>query len=179
MSSECCEEFSVVKNEGDTIFFFCDVDDDSIRELCSTLKRLSRVHDTVKIAIRSGGGDLYAGFAGMDYIRTLVKKGVDIETIAYGFCASAATFLLLAGTRRLMGENSFVLIHQLSVESGGGCYSELMADMKTNKKLMKHFRKVYSKYTDIPEDVLEKILSKDVILTSEKCLQYGIVTEII
>jgi ATP-dependent protease ClpP protease subunit len=54
-----------------------------------------------------------------------------------------------------------------------------MADMKTNKKLMKHFRKVYSKYTDIPEDVLEKILSKDVILTSEKCLQYGIVTEII
>ena len=177
--SECCDEFSVVKNEGDTIFFFCDVDDDSIRELCSMLKRLSRVHDTIKIAIRSSGGDLYAGFAGMDYIRTLVKKGINIETIAYGFCASAATFLLLTGTKRLMGENAFVLIHQLTVESGGGCYSELMADMKTNKKLMKHFRKVYTRYTSIPEDVLDKLLSKDVILSAEKCLTYSIIDEII
>lgn len=177
--SECCDEFSVVKSEGDTIFFFCDVDDDSIRELCSMLKRLSRVHDTIKIAIRSSGGDLYAGFAGMDYIRSLVKKGINIETIAYGFCASAATFLLLTGTKRLMGENSFVLIHQLTVESGGGCYSELMADMKTNKKLMRHFRKVYTKYTNIPEDILDKLLSKDVILSAEKCLSYSIIDEII
>ena len=177
--TECHEEFLIVKNEGDTIFFFCDVDDDSIRELCSILKRLSKLYDTIKIAIRSGGGDLYAGFAGMDYIRTLTSRGTNIETIAYGFCASAATFLLLSGSKRLIGENSFVLIHQLSVEGVGGCYSELMADMKTNKKLMKHFRKVYTKYTSIPEDILEKILSKDVILSSEKCLQYGIVTEII
>jgi ATP-dependent Clp protease protease subunit len=177
--SECCEEFSIVKNEGDTIFFFCDVDDDSIRELCSTLKKLSRSHDTIKIAIRSGGGDLYAGFAGMDYIRTLVKKGITIETIAYGFCASAATFLLLAGTKRFMGENSFVLIHQLSVESSGGCYAELMADMKINKKLMKHFRKVYTKHTSIPEEVLNKLLSKDVILSAEKCLTYSIIDEIL
>lgn len=179
MMTEPCEEFSIVKYEGDTIFFFCDVDDDAIKELCTILKRLSKVHDIVKIAIRSGGGDLYAGFAGMDYIRTLVKKGLTVETIAYGFCASAATFLLLAGSKRLMGENSFVLIHQLSVEGGGGCYAELMADMKINKKLMKHFRKVYTKYAAIPEDVLEKLLSKDVILSSDKCLDYEIVHEII
>jgi ATP-dependent protease ClpP protease subunit len=115
----------------------------------------------------------------MDYIRTLTKKGINIETIAYGFCASAATFLLLAGNKRLMGENSFILIHQLSVEGNGGCYAELMADMKINKKLMKHFRKVYTKYTNIPEDVLEKLMSKDVILSADKCLSYSIVDEII
>ena len=173
-----CDE--LVTNEGDTIFFFCDVDDESIRELCSLLKKLSKTHDTIKIAIRSGGGDLYAGFAGMDYIRTLTKKGLNIETVAYGFCASAATFLLLAGNKRLMGENSFILIHQLSVEgSNGGCYSELMADMKINKKLMKQFRKIYTKYAKIPEDTLQKLLSKNVILSAETCLTYSIVDEII
>jgi ATP-dependent protease ClpP protease subunit len=79
----------------------------------------------------------------------------------------------------MMGENSFVLIHQLSVEGCGGCYSELMADMKINKKLMKHFRKVYKKYANIPEDVLDKLLSKDIILSADKCLEYDIVNEII
>lgn len=173
-----CDE--LVTNEGDTIFFFCDVDDESIHDLCKILKKLSKTHDTIKIAIRSEGGSLYAGFAGMDYIRTIAKKGVNIETIAYGFCASAATFLLLAGNKRLMGENSFILIHQLSIEeSSGGCYSELIADMKINKKLMKHFRKVYTKYTKIPDEVLEKLLSKDVILSAERCLEYSIVDEII
>jgi ATP-dependent protease ClpP protease subunit len=177
--SECGEDScAMVTHEGETIFFFCDVDDDTVKELCSLLKKLSRTYDTIKIAIRSGGGDLYAGFAGMDYIRTLTKKGLTIETIAYGFCASAATFLLLAGTKRLMGENSFILIHQLSVEGTGGCYSELMADMKINKQLMKHFRKVYNKYAEIPEEVLEKLLSKDVILSAEKCLKYQIVDEV-
>jgi ATP-dependent Clp protease protease subunit len=172
--SQCGE----ITHEGETIFFFFDVDDDTVSELCSLLKKLSRTYDIIKIAIRSGGGDLYAGFAGMDYIRTLTKKGLTIETIAYGFCASAATFILLAGTKRLIGENSFILIHQLSVEGNSGCYSELMADMKINKKLMKHFRKVYTKYAKIPEEVLEKLLTKDVILSADECLKYQIVDEV-
>jgi hypothetical protein len=169
----------LVTRKGDTIFFFCDVDDDSVRELCCLVKKLSKTYETIKIAIRSGGGDIYAGFAGMDYIRTFVKRGVNVETIAYGFCASAATFILLSGSRRLMGENSFILIHQLSVEGSGGCYSELMADMKINKRLMKHFRKVYTKYANIPDVVLDRLLSKDIILSSEKCIKYSIVDEII
>jgi ATP-dependent protease ClpP protease subunit len=169
-----------VTNEGDTIFFFCEVDDDSVRELCVLIKQLSKMHDTVKIAIRSDGGDLYAGFAGMDYIRSIVKKGINIETHAYGYCASAATFLLLAGSKRIIGENSFVLIHQLRIEGGaGGCFSELRDDMRINKKLMKQFRKIYTKYTSIPEDVLERLLSKDQILSAEKCLAYNIIDEIV
>ena len=170
---------TMVSHEGDTIYFFCEVDDDSVKELCMLIKQLSKMHDTIKIAIRSDGGDLYAGFAGMDYIRALVKKGINIETCAYGYCASAATFLLLAGKKRMMGENSFILIHQLRIEGGaGGCFSELRDDMKINKKLMKQFRKIYTNYTSIPEDVLERLLSKDQILSSEKCLAYSIVDEV-
>ena len=167
-----------VTTEGDTIFFFCDVDDDTVKELCVALKKLTLMYETIKIAIRSSGGEVYAGLAAMDFIRTLVKNGKKIETVAYGFCASSATFILMAGTRRFMGENSFVLIHQLSVECGG-CYNELRDDMRMNKKLMKHFGTVYAKYTTIPESVLQKILSRDCILSASKCLKYNIVDEII
>ena len=133
--SEVSENNEVVV-EGDTIFFFCDVDDDTVRDLCTALKKLSMKYDTIKIAIQSSGGDLYAALAAMDFIRTLNRR---VETTVYGFCASAATFIFLGGTVRRMGRNAWILIHQMSTECGG-TYQDLRADMKTNKKLMKQFK---------------------------------------
>lgn len=164
--------------EGNTIFFFCDVDDDTVKKLCRLLKRVSLTHDNIKLCINSGGGNLYAGMAGLDYIRSLVLQGVKIETIAYGFCASAATFLLLGGSKRLMGKNAYVMIHQMS-HSIGGTYCELQSEMRNNKKYMKHFRRLYLENTGIPEDYLEKLLTKDIVLSAEKCLKYKVIHELI
>ena len=38
--------------EGNTIFFFCDVDDDTIKKLCRLLKRVSLTHDNIKLCIK-------------------------------------------------------------------------------------------------------------------------------
>ena len=121
-------EESLVFTEGNTVFFFCDVDEDSVRDLCVALQKLSLKYETIRIAIQSNGGDLYPGLAAMDFIRTLHRN---VETIVYGFCASAATFILLGGTKRIMGKNAWMLIHQMSSEHGG-TYQDLKADMKTN-----------------------------------------------
>ena len=172
------EEEQEVYAEGNTIFFFCDVDDDTIKKLCRLLKRVSLTHDNIKLCINSTGGGLYAGMAGLDYIRSLVKQGVKIETIAYGFCASAATFLLLGGSKRLMGKNAYAMIHQM-LDSIGGTYCELKSEMRNNKKIMKHFRTLYLENTKIPEEYLEKLLTKDIVLSSNKCLKYGVVHELI
>jgi hypothetical protein len=92
---------------------------------------------------------MYAGLAGMDFIRSLVQSGTDVTTVALGYCASAAvrsvtvcsrehadtrfTFtqvdIFLAGSRRLMGKNSYILIHQLSVDIGG-TYSTLKVEVR-------------------------------------------------
>ena len=77
-----------------------------------------------------------------------------------------------------MGKNSYVLIHQLSVDIGG-TYSTLKVEMKNNKTFMKHTRKICQELTNIPEDILERLLTQDINLTARKCLDYGIAHELV
>jgi ATP-dependent Clp endopeptidase proteolytic subunit ClpP len=176
--SDCedAEEQSVY-SEGDTVYFFCDVDDYTVRKMCILLKKVSQVHHKIKLCINSNGGGIYAGFAGMDYIRSIVLQGNVVETVVCGMCASAATFLLLGGSKRSMGANSYVLIHQMS-DSLDGTFGELQCSMKNNKKYMKHLRRMYLENTKIPEEYLEKMLSRDIVLSSKKCIKYGVVDNI-
>ena len=169
------DEMSEVYSEGDTVFFFCEVTGESVRDLCRELKRMSMKYETIKIAINSDGGELYGGLAAMDFIRGLNRR---VETIVYGFCGSAATFILMAGTVRKMGKNSWVLIHQMSTGFEGS-YQDLRADMKTNKKLMKQFREVYTEYTTIPIEKLKDLMNRDITYSASKCLKYNVVDEII
>ena len=178
MSDDECDDECQVYAEGNTVFFFCDVCDYTVKRLCLLLKRVSKTHDNIKLAINSPGGGIYAGFAGMDYIRTLVLQGTHVETVAYGLCASAATFLLLGGSKRSMGKNAYVLIHQIS-DSINGTFGELQCSMKNNKKYMKHAKSLYLENTQIPEEYLDKLLTKDVVLSANKCIKYGIVHELI
>ena len=178
MSSEQEEVESEVYAEGNTVFFFCDVSEYTVREMCRLLKQVSLRHDNIKLCINSPGGEMYAGFAGMDYIRFLTTQGTNIETIALGFCASAATFLLMGGSKRTMGKNSYVMIHQMS-DSIGGTYCDLKNEMRNNKKYMKHFRSMYLESTEISEEYLEKLLTKDISMTAKKCLRLGVVHELI
>jgi len=163
-----------VYSEGDTIFFFCDVENETVLTLCRELKKMSLKYETIKIAINSVGGDLYAGFAAMDFIRGL---NIRVETIVYGFCASAATFILMAGTVRKMGKNSWVLIHQLTTGYEGS-YQDLRADMKTNKKLMKQFKELYTTYTNLPPEKIEELMKRDITYSSSRCLKYKVVDEV-
>jgi ATP-dependent Clp endopeptidase proteolytic subunit ClpP len=173
-----CDDECQVYAEGNTVFFFCDVSDYTVKRLCILLKRVSLTHDNIKLCINSPGGNIYAGFAGLDYIRSLVTQNVKVETVAYGMCASAATFLLLGGSKKSMGKNAYVLIHQMS-DTIEGTFGELQCSMRNNKKHMRHFRTLYLENTDIPEEYLEKLLTKDVLLSANKCVKYGIVDEII
>ena len=176
---------SCVKVIGTDVYFYGDIDDENIFELNTTLNKLEKKlfkraidlpgwEPTINLHIKSDGGDVYAGLSAMD---TIENSWLWINTIAEGCVASAATFLLLAGHRRYMGKNAYVLIHQLSNEMWGK-YEELKDEMKTCDGLMKDLKKMYKQKTSIPKDKLKTIMKRDVYLTSQECLQYDIVDEI-
>ena len=60
----------------------------------------------------------------------------------------------------------------------GGTYGELQSIMKNNKKFMKHFKTLYLENTQIPEEYLEKLLTKDIVLSANRCIRYGVVHEL-
>jgi len=125
--------------------------------------------------INSYGGSVFAGFAATDCI---LSSPVDVITVIDGCAASAATLMSAVGSYRLMHKHSFMLIHQLSAWTSGK-YAELQDDMKNNDLLMKTIKEIYEEHTKIPKSQLSKILKHDLWWDPKKCLEYGLIDEII
>ena len=130
---------------------------------------------TLKVLINSGGGSITAGISSMD---TILRCKVPVETYVDGFCASAATFLSVVGSKRFISRNSYMLIHQLS-SSFWGKYSEFKDEKENLDLMMKTIKNVYKEYTKVPMKKIDEILKHDLMWAAKTCLKYGLVDEII
>ena len=106
------------------IYYYAGVNRDSASELNKKLGELESKSltlssnldiepPTLKVFINSGGGSVVSGISSMD---TILRAKVPVHTYVDGFCASAATFLSVVGSKRFMSRNSYMLIHQLSTQ---------------------------------------------------------------
>ena len=129
----------------------------------------------VKLYINSGGGGVTSGLSIMD---TILRCKVPVNTYVDGFCASAATFLSVVGTKRYISKNSYMLIHQLS-SSLWGKYSEIEDEKKNLDLMMTTIKNVYKDYTKVPTRKLDEILKHDLMWDAKTCLKYGMVDEIV
>ena len=60
-----------------------------------------------------------------------------------------------------------------------GQVQEMQDDMQNSEMLMEKIRNIYRKYTKIPKKELDNILKHDIWWEAEKCLEYGLVDELI
>ena len=120
----------------------------------------------IKLFITSNGGLIYQVFSAIDTINSLQ---IPVHTICKGFCASAGTLLSLAGKKRFITENSYMLIHELRSGTWGK-YTQMVESVENSKKLMDHMKDYYIKKTKISIEELEEQLKKDVKWNSEMCL---------
>ena len=182
---------SEVKVEQNHIYFYTDVNSKSIYELISAIKTLEyemqfmkfdlnqvygfSIEPVIYLHINSGGGYLYDGFLGSDYI---LQSKVKIISIIDGYCASSATLLSMCCQERWMNKNSSILIHQLS----GGCWGkfyEMKDNFKNSEKAQKKLVKFYQAYTNLNKEEINSWLKKDVEFTSKKCLSMGFVDKVV
>jgi ATP-dependent Clp endopeptidase proteolytic subunit ClpP len=128
----------------------------------------------IRLFITSNGGAVYQVMAVYDLIRNL---RVPVYTICKGNVASAGTILSLAGKKRYITENAYMLIHQLS--SGSWGKFNYLNDMHENyKNLMEHIKRIYLENTKMSSEELDDILKRDLYWSASKCLEKGLVDEI-
>jgi len=179
------EENESIKVIGNEILYYGDIDRENALEFVEKFKKLEiellkraaelvGYEPMIRVHIMSEGGDV---FAGLNMMNVLERSRVKVVTIAQGSCCSAATFVLLGGAERRMGKNSYCLIHQISTEMWGN-FNELKNEMKSNDKLMKMLKDMYLSKTKIPETKFKTLMKKDIYLSPDKCLKYGIVSAI-
>lgn len=129
----------------------------------------------VHLRINSYGGSVFAAFGSIDYI---MKSKTPIYTYIDGCAASAGTIMSVCGAQRFMGENAYMLVHQLSSQHWGK-FQELQDDMKNSENLMKRIKEIYEAKTKIPKTKMDEMLKHDLWWDAKTCLRYGLVDEIL
>ena len=169
------------------IYFFADVDSDSILKLKKNLLEATREAQgeqiyyglpeppNIFLHIATLGGSLPDALGMADDIE---RNPGPITSICEGLVASAGTIISSAAHHRQITKHSKMLIHQLS--SGfWGSMSDIEDEVKNLKMAMKDLYDFYSTRTKITKKQLEPILKHDLEWDSEKCLSVGLVDEII
>ena len=128
----------------------------------------------IYLHINSFGGSLYDAYAAVDAIKNL---RVPVYSIIEGCAASAGTIISVVCTKRFIGKNAHMLIHQLS-SSMWGKMSEIEDEYKHLNELMKQIKRLYGEYTKISKKELTELLKHDIWLNPQTCIQYGLVDAI-
>ena len=176
-------EIVVINNE---IFFYSYIEKTIILKLRTELTKLINKHriysitnnvecTPIRLYINSEGGELSSALSIVDLIE---RSEVPIHTIIEGEAASAATLISVVGHKRFITKNSHMLIHQVR---GGmwGKMQEFEEEILNMKMYSDKLIQIYKKTTYLSEEKLTKILKKDILWDSKKCLKYGLVDAII
>lgn len=129
----------------------------------------------IHFRINSYGGSVFAAFSTLDYMKQI---STPLYTYIDGCAASAGTIMSVCGDKRFIGENSYMLVHQLSSQHWGK-FQELQDDMKNSESLMKRIKEIYEERTKIPKTKMDEILRHDLWWDAKTCLKYGLVDEIL
>ena len=130
----------------------------------------------VNLVISSYGGDVYAMLGTIDYFKSLPVK---VNTHCIGACMSAAAVILACGTgKRTMTQNSTVMVHEGSAFEVGKT-SDVIKGADHMKRLQININRILGDVTKKTQKFWEDISHQDTYLTSEECLDYGIIDEIV
>lgn len=176
----------MIERVENNLYFYLDIDRPSILNLNKNLEALNnelifqaivqkREPAKIFLHINSYGGSMFAGFSAMD---TILTSKVPVVTIVDGACASAATFLSIVGSQRLIKRNSYILMHQLS-SAHWGTYENLKDDMENLDKFMTTVKQIYKQFTKLPVKKISEILKHDIWFSAVEAKEYGLVDEII
>lgn len=176
-----------VESDENRVYFYSNVGEKEVFELVKILRaldiemqalslRLGIKQIPIELHIHSGGGDLFSGLAAIDTIQSMKTP---IHTYVQGSVASAATLMSICGSKRFMYKNSVMLIHQISTAMMYGKYHEFLDEIENQNLLMEKVKSLYKEKTKLTDEMLDEMLQHDLWLSSEKCLELGLVDKIL
>jgi ATP-dependent protease ClpP protease subunit len=130
----------------------------------------------IRLHITSNGGSVFAAFRCINCMKALT---VHVHTIVDGYAASAATMISVCGDKRYINKYSNMLIHELRSATSWNKMSELEDEVENMKKIMDQIKDIYVEHTNLTRAELNKLLKRDMDWDVKKCLQAGLVDEIL
>lgn len=126
------------------------------------------------LAINSPGGDVFAGIAIYNALR---MHGADVTVTVMGVAASAASVIAMAGTKIVMPENTFLMIHNPWTFAMGNA-DELRDMADVLDKIGSSLVSTYVARTGKSEDDIKAMLADETWLTAAEAVEAGFADEV-
>jgi ATP-dependent protease ClpP protease subunit len=163
-------QVKIIKKEKKIREKFKDVDFND--EFCNL--KISIDYLPIYLFLSTQGGGIYQAFSVVDTIHSMK---VPVYTINKGFVASAGTIISLAGKKRYMTKNAYMLIHELR-GTVWGKYSHLVESVDNCKIIMEHIKRYYFDNTKMTISEIDEQLRADQYWDFATCLKKGLVDDI-
>ena len=175
----------LLKNHRHNVYVFDkSVSDSTVKDAIKEITSWTRAGEDldIELQINSPGGDIFAGFAFVDFLAE-VRRNHNVTTVAYGMAASMGGVLLQAGTKRIMGKNAMLLLHEGSLGAIGD-YDSVKDRVKLMELLHDNILRIFaSRARPINKKTTERWIKarwsrKDWWLTANDCLELGFCDEV-
>lgn len=168
-------------NEYHHVYYFKGGVDTNSAEACA--KQLQYWQRTepgcpVEIVFFSPGGSVIAGMALYDCIQQLRAAGHHVTTSTIGFAASMGGILLQAGDVRIMGRESYILIHEVATAMIGKI-AEIEDEVEFVRKIQSRVLDIFASRSKLTKAQLQRRWRrKDWWIDSTEALKLGLVDEV-
>lgn len=156
------------------------VADDSVSKCMDqlTLWHRNEPKCDMEVIFNSPGGGVVSGMALWDHIQYLRAAGHKITTSTVGMAASMAGILLQAGDVRIMGKESWLLIHEGSFGAMGSV-GEVEDTVEWVKKIGDRIADIFASRSKMSKAAIKrKWHRKDWWISSDEALRLGFVDEV-
>lgn len=131
----------------------------------------------IHMYINSPGGQIYSGLAIYDTMNMIPNP---ISTVAVGVTASFGTVLLAAGTKGKRYALPHATIHMHQPLGGAeGQASDIEIQAKEILRLKSRLNEILASCTEQTIDVIEKDTERDLYLSAEQAVEYGLVDKVL
>ena len=155
------------------------ITDKSYTTICKYIEICIRKHNFNEIyfCLSSVGGSVNSGLEIYNYLKGL--KNIKIIMHNYGFIASMANVIFLAGEERYANSNATFLLHGITNELRGSFFThqleECLSNMKSNEERL---QKIYIDRTKLTKDEINKLFQSGEAKNADYAKEKQIITDI-
>lgn len=164
------------------LFFHGDVEEDHCKDLQYDI---ALVHQNMKKAtpislyLSSLGGDCYSGLALISTIQEVRRAGRQVNVHIQGCAMSMGSLIAQVADLRTIEPQAWFMIHSVSTWMGRATSTEVHDEAEYLDRLEQRLFSQYSARTGRPVEFWRKLFHRrDVYLSAEQALEYGLVDEI-
>jgi len=131
----------------------------------------------ISLYIHCPGGVIPAGLAIYDTMQLLRAP---VSTIAVGMAASMGTVLLTAGAkgRRFALPHATIHLHQ-PLGGAQGQATDIEIAAREILRMRELLNQLLLKHTEIPAEEISRLTDRDLYMTAEEAVQYGIIDQVL